>query len=124
MPIAYFFTYRVMERRNKPYKTKEWKEVREKVLKMDKGLCQRCLGKYKPVPGRPIRRTKAVLVHHNFELLEYPEWKYSIFVIVNGKKERNLVSLCNDCHEEIHERTHRSRSFEKKEEFTTEERWD
>ena len=41
------------------------------------------------------------------------------------KKERNLWSLCNDCHEEIHERTHRSRSFEKKnDEFTTEERWD
>lgn len=113
-----------MERRNKPYKTKEWKDVREKVLKMDKGLCQRCLGKYKSVPGRPIRRTKAVLVHHNFELLEYPKWKYSIFVTVNGKKERNLVSLCNECHEEIHERTHRSRSFAKKEEFTTEERWD
>ena len=111
--------------RNKPYKTKEWKEVREQDLKMDHGLCQRCLGNYKPIPNATRRRTKATLVHHHYELEKYPEWKYSIYITVNGKKERNLWSLCNDCHEEIHERTHRSRSFEKKnDEFTTEERWD
>ena len=113
-----------MEYRNKPYKTKEWKEVRQAVLKMDHGLCQRCLGNYKPVEGRIKRRTKAVLVHHNFELLEHPEWKYSIYVDINGERVRNLVSLCNNCHEEIHERTHRSNSFKKEDTFTTEERWD
>lgn len=114
-----------MENRNKPYKTKEWKETREAVLKMDKGLCQRCLGNYRPVPFKPRRRTKAVLVHHHYELEQYPDWKYSIYVDVDGKRERNLWSLCFNCHEEIHERTHHSRSFEKKEEdFITEERWD
>lgn len=113
-----------MEYRNKPYKTKEWKEVRQAVLKMDHGLCQRCLGNYKPVEGRIKRRTKAVLVHHNFELLEHPEWKYSIYVNINGERVRNLVSLCNECHEEIHERTHRINSFKKEDTFTTEERWD
>lgn len=114
-----------MEYRNKPYKTKEWKEVRETVLKMDKCLCQRCLGKYRAIPGRVKKRTKAVLVHHHFELEKYPDWKYKIFVEIDGEKVRNLWSLCNDCHEDIHARTHRSRSFEKqKEDFTTEERWD
>ena len=53
--------------RNKPYKTKEWKEVREQVLKMDHGLCQRCLGNYKPIPNTTRRRTKATLVHHHYE---------------------------------------------------------
>jgi len=114
-----------MSQRNKPYKTKEWKEVRAQVLKMDKGLCQRCLGKYKPIPGMPRKRTKATLVHHNFELEEYPEWKYSIYATIGGKRVRNLYSLCHDCHEEIHARTHRSRSFKPKNDtFTTEERWD
>lgn len=113
-----------MANRNAPYKTAEWKRTREAVLKMDKGLCQRCLGNYRPKPGVPRRRVKATLVHHHLELEQYPQWKYSIYADINGKRVRNLWSLCHDCHEEIHERTHRSNSFKKKDEFTTEERWD
>lgn len=114
-----------MENRNKPYKTKAWKDVREAVLRMDKGVCQRCLGNYKRDPNKSPRKTKAVLVHHHFELLDYPQWKYSIWVNVDGKKVRNLWSLCNACHEEIHGRGRASTRFKKKEdEFQTEERWD
>ena len=57
---------------------------------------------------------------------EYPQYKYSIWVDVDGKKVRNLWSLCNDCHEEIEGRKNGRYSYKKKKEddFTNEERWD
>lgn len=111
--------------RYKPYKRKEWEKVRAEVLRLDHYECQRCAGNYMADPTMPKRHTRATLVHHHFHLVDYPQWKYKIWVTVDGKRVRNLVSLCNDCHEYIHRDTHRSNSQKKKEdEFTTPERWD
>lgn len=110
--------------RAKPYKKHEWKQVREQVLKLDHYECQRCNGQYMADPNMPIRHVRATLVHHIFPLEQYPQWKYQIWVYVDGKRQRNLISLCNDCHEFIHKDTHRPHSSKKEDEFTTEERWD
>lgn len=117
------------EQRNEVYKDKHWRGkngVRAKVLKMDGGYCQRCLGKYRPVPGARPRLVKATMVHHHFPVKEYPQYRYSIWVDVDGKKVRNLWSLCNDCHEEIEGRKNGRYSYKKKKEddFTNDERWD
>lgn len=116
--------YMADKNRGKPYGKSEWQRVREQVLKLDKYECQRCKGIYDADESRPRKLRKATLVHHHFILEKYPEWKYSIFVEVDGETKRNLVSLCHDCHEEIHKETHRSRSYKAEDEFTTPERWD
>lgn len=116
-----------MAERNKIYKGKAWEKTREAVLKLDKGLCQRCLGVYKPKPGVQPRIKKAVLVHHHFPAKEYPQYKYSIYVKQGNQRIRNLYSLCFECHEEIEGRRGGKYSFRKKaqsDDFTTEERWD
>lgn len=107
--------------RNKIYKTKEWYKVREKVLAMDKGWCQRCCGNYKPFQSQR-KLTKAVLVHHHFEVSQFPQFKYDIYVNIAGKKHRNLYSLCNFCHEQIHNR--KANVVKETNRFENEERWD
>lgn len=84
----------------KIYNTSKWKRVREEQLLRDHYECQRCKhrGKYKNVEGQ-VKYTKAVLVHHDFRLRQYPQ--YAFTPIVNGK--RNLYSLCFSCHEIEHE---------------------
>lgn len=89
----------------------KWKTVRSKVLSMDKGECQICKsrGKY----------TKATTVHHVNYVKKHPEMALDIYYTYNGRKKRNLISLCHDCHEEVHG----YRKPEKKKPLT-EERWD
>ena len=94
---------------------------------MDKCQCQRCLGVYDPNPERPKRIKKAVLVHHHFPVKDYPQWKYSIYAQIDGKKVRNLYSLCFDCHEIVEGRRSDAVLFQKEAdeaEFTNDERWD
>lgn len=113
--------------RNAVYKQTVWKHLREKVMKMDKCQCQRCLGVYDPNPERPKRIKKAVLVHHHFPVKDYPQWKYSIYAQIDGKKVRNLYSLCFDCHEIVEGRRSDAVLFQKEAdeaEFTNDERWD
>ena len=108
------------------YKTKAWQRVRQEVLKMDHGLCQRCLGKYIPIPNTAPKITKATVVHHALPAKQYPQYKLSIFVKQNGKRVRNLYSLCFNCHEEIEGRAHGAmlKKNKRRDDFITEERWD
>lgn len=104
--------------RNQIYKTKTWEELRERVFKLDHYECTRCNHTFFD-NGLPIKFTKATLVHHIYEADKYPEYKYLIYVDIDGKKYRNLVSLCRDCHEEIHGRIPQA-----KDGFINEERFD
>lgn len=106
--------------RNKIYKTTNWKEVREQVLKLDNYECTRCNHKIFE-SNEPKKFTKAYLVHHRYNAKEFPQYVYSIYV--NG--ERNLVSLCFDCHEQIHGRIFNDNAKKIREEKAlTEERFD
>lgn len=88
-----------------------WKQIRKKVLKMDHGECQRCKAKG--------RYSRATTVHHENYVRKHPELALEIWYEWGGKKRRNLISLCRDCHEEVH-------GYRKPEEKKplTEERWD
>lgn len=72
------------------YHTSEWKHVRDEVMAMDHHECQAC-------KARGVY-TKATCVHHVNHIRQYPEHRADIYV--DGK--RNLVSLCDACHNEAH----------------------
>ena len=84
----------------KIYRSSKWEKTREEQLKRDHYECQRCKhqGKYKNLDGQ-IKYRRAVLVHHDFRLKQFPQ--YAFTSVVNGK--RNLYSLCQSCHEIEHE---------------------
>lgn len=72
---------------DKFYKSQKWKRKREIILRRDEYQCQEC--------RRYGKVTPATTVHHIFPLEIYPELK-----LVND----NLISLCNKCHESMHNR--------------------
>ncbi|EJS13420.1 hypothetical protein IKS_03499 [Bacillus cereus VDM062] len=85
------------------YKSREWRELRLKALKRDNFECCMCRdkGKYR----------KADCVHHIKEVKEYPELALTF---------DNLMSLCNTCHNEVHDRL---KAQDKLPVFVNEERW-
>lgn len=89
----------------------KWKRIRKEVLQQDKYECQMC--------KRRGRYTKATTVHHANYVKKHPELALEKYYTWHGQKKRNLISLCHDCHEEVH-------GYRKKEEKKplTEERWD
>lgn len=98
------------------YKWSKWYKIREEVLKMDKYECQLC--------KRMHRYSPAETVHHTYEFKKYPQ--FALFTYVDdpktGIRTRNLISLCNRCHNEIHNRFKAGKTTGKK--FMNEERWD
>lgn len=66
------------------YKSKEWKQTREYVLKRDNYLCQHC-------------NAPAQEVHHKKKLT--PENIHDLSICLNPD---NLISLCKDCHFKEH----------------------
>lgn len=74
------------------YKTKRWQSKREKVLKRDEYLCREC--------KRYGKSVQATTVHHIIPL----EW-----CLAYNKElalaSMNLISLCDQCHERMHDRT-------------------
>lgn len=98
------------------YKWSKWYRTRQEVLQMDHYECQRC--------KRMHRYSPAETVHHIYELKKYPEFALSIYVSdpKTGVTTRNLISLCNRCHNEVHNRFKAGQTTGKK--FMNEERWD
>ena len=69
------------------YKSSKWRKKRETILRRDNYLCQEC--------KRYGKTTPAQTVHHIYPLERHPE-----LALVSA----NLVSLCNECHERMHDR--------------------
>lgn len=94
------------------YKTREWLDLRQRILDKCHNECQECLkqGKY----------TEAKNVHHINELKDRPDLALNEYYIDHtGQKKENLVALCIDCHNIIHKRIGNN---EHKEQLN-EERW-
>lgn len=70
------------------YKSIKWKHKREIIFKRDEYLCQEC--------KRYGKTTSATIVHHIYPLEQKPEL---------GLVNENLISLCNTCHDKMHNRT-------------------
>ncbi|SET01793.1 HNH endonuclease [Salinibacillus kushneri] len=76
-----------MKQVNPFYKSKRWKRKREVILRRDEYQCRHC--------RRYGKVTPAATVHHIYPLEDYPEYKLTNI---------NLLSLCNTCHEQMHDR--------------------
>ena len=95
------------------YFTEDWKELRADVLEEQHNECQECLkkGEY----------TKADCVHHINEVRHRPELALSkYYTDSKGNRQRQLVSLCNQCHNNVHDKLGK---WQRKDKFTNEERW-
>lgn len=90
------------------YTSYAWKLKRQEVLALDHYECQLCRqrGKYTP----------AAMVHHVKHLKDRPDLALSIW----DGKDRQLISLCNACHEEQHPDRLKRKKPEKQ---LTPERW-
>ena len=97
-----------MKKADKFYLSKEWKKKRLEVLRLDKYKCQHC-------KARGIL-TPATTVLARWGRREWAQDALDIYVVCNGRTERNLISLCRDCHEAEHNRFGNSEQL-------TEERW-
>lgn len=96
------------------YKSKEWMELRDAVLKDNHYECAHCLerGKY----------TRATMVHHVNEVRKRPDMALTReYKDKDGGTRNNLVPLCFACHEAEHDRLAGYRK--QGERFTNKERW-
>lgn len=98
------------------YNSKRWRKVRKAVLQSDHHECQLCKTKYH-------RYRKADTVHHINHLKVRPDLALDATYRnpATHQEERNLISLCHDCHEEVH--GYRM-SPDQQPHILTEERWD
>lgn len=96
------------------YFTEDWKDLRLEVLEEQHNECQECLkkGNY----------TRADCVHHVNEVRNRPDLALSkYYTDIKGNTHRNLVSLCNQCHNLAHpEKCFKS---SKKDRFMNKEQW-
>lgn len=98
------------------YKSKEWRELRAEVLRENHYECQRCLerGRY----------TQATMVHHVQEVRKRPDLALSkTYVDGEGNEHKQLLPLCNPCHEKEHDRLGDYQKERNRDRFTNEERW-
>lgn len=90
---------------NKFYKTYKWKQKRKEVLKRDNYECQRCKERGKFSPGQ--------CVHHIKELKFNPALAFA---------NDNLITLCNRCHNDIHDKHFKNETSNSKSKMF-EEKW-
>lgn len=98
------------------YKSREWIELRNEVLREHHYECAHCL--------QQGRYTRAYMVHHVNEVRKRPDMALTkTYVDSEGQEHKNLVPLCFACHEAEHDRFELKRTAQGKEGFTNEERW-
>jgi 5-methylcytosine-specific restriction endonuclease McrA len=76
------------------YESWAWKTLRAQVLAEHKGECQIC-------KSRGLFR-HATVVHHVQYTDRHPELALSRTYEYGGKEYQNLVPVCRDCHERLH----------------------
>lgn len=77
------------------YRIRAWRMLRKQVLSDDHNECQSCKAKG--------MYTKADTVHHVKYVHKHPDLTLSKhYIDDDGKKQRQLVSLCHRCHDLHH----------------------
>lgn len=94
------------------YKSREWRQLKNEILKEQHNECQICKaqGKYTP----------ADTVHHIQYVKKYPELALSRTYEYKGQTFQNLIAICKSCHNRVHQEKGFNRSNSR---FTNEERW-
>lgn len=116
-----------INRLDKFYHSKYFKAVKREVLRKDHNECQRCkeegrLTIVKPGVKRGTRQGAVTsgVVHHEQYVRKHPELALSKYYIDRfGNKKRNLITLCDECHEIVHDRC----CIGSKKKLFNEERW-
>ena len=95
------------------YQTNLWKELRQEVLAELHYECQECM--------KRGRYSRADCVHHVNEVRHRPDLALSkYFIDKDNNKHRNLLPLCNTCHNIVHDKLG---NWQRKDRFMNEERW-
>ena len=100
------------------YHSQYFRKVRKEVLREQHYECQRCKEKG---TLRIVKDTikRSGVVHHIKYVRDYPHLALSKYYIDEyGNKQKNLIVLCNECHEIVHDRFAISEPT-----FMNEERW-
>lgn len=92
------------------YKSKEFRSVKAEVMKEQKHECQECL--------RQGKITIADTVHHVQFVRKHPRLALDKYYIYKGKRYKNLIAVCRECHNKLH-----PEKFFKRKEILNEERW-
>lgn len=93
-----------INRLDKFYKSKYFMDVKKEVLREQHYECQRCKEKGKLTIVN-LNRKKSGVVHHEQYVRTHPELALSKYYYdKQGKRRRNLIVLCNECHEIVHDR--------------------
>lgn len=86
------------------YHSKYFRQVKREVLREQHYECQRCKEHGKLTIVKETKKRSGV-VHHVKYVREHPELALSKYYIDNkGIKQKNLLALCNECHEIVHDR--------------------
>ena len=114
IPLAVYIKRLIREDKlEKFYFSDDWKELRLRVLEDLHFECQECLNKG--------RYTRADCVHHVNEVRRRPDLALSRYYTDNkGNRLLNLLPLCNQCHNLIHDKLG---EWQRKDKFFNEERW-
>lgn len=96
------------------YETRAWKNVSKRIRTDDKEcLICKARGRYSP----------AEIAHHVNHLRDRPDLAFDLtYTDADGNEQRNIISLCRQCHEDQHPENLRRVMSSKK--FMTVERWD
>lgn len=95
------------------YKLKEWRKLSDAIMKENNYECQKC-------KARGIHTT-ARSVHHVQWVRKHPRLALSRTYMLEGKEYKNLIPLCEACHNAEHDK----KTYAKKKStgFTNIERW-
>lgn len=96
------------------YNSRRWRKVQKEILQADHHECQLCKSKYH-------RYRRANTVHHINHFKVRPDIALDATYRdpATHTQKRNLISLCHECHEEVHGFRMQNQTAP-----ITEERWD